>query len=109
MSRDSLKKKIQAAGICNTMFGWLTIFLMERKQYAEVNRKFLSVHRITFGVPQRYLLGPQLFSILVSYLPGALSVEQPFTYADDTTNYHASKNVVGLTEKLNTAANELCA
>ena len=107
VNRDILKKKPQAVGICGDMFHWIFDYLDETNQYAEVNRKFSSVDRLDFRVPQGPLLGQHLFSILVNDLPDALSAGHLFTYANATTINCVSDTIEDVIEQLKAAANQV--
>ena len=74
-------------GICNTVLDWLSSYIENRKQFISLGHSRSITTTCTTGMPQGSVLGPILFSLLVSpYHPNIATkygVHQQ-QYADDT-------------------------
>ncbi len=60
-------------------------YIMNRKQYVEINGNKSALLTITTGVPQGYILGPLLFIMYINDIPNASKLFDFIIYADDTT------------------------
>ena len=77
-----LSVKIQASGISGT-----NDYLKNRRQFVEIRDYKSDTKRIDYGVPQGSLLGPRLFGIKVTNLPGCTENGIMEMFADDTESY----------------------
>ena len=57
--------------------------------------------QIECGVPQGSILGPLLFLLYINDLPNVIKFAKTILYADDTTLYVSGKNVVRLSDVIN--------
>ena len=65
----------------------LTDYLTKRRQYVRFNNHNSDTTNISTGVPQGSILGPLIFSILISDLIHTSDKCKFIMYADDTTIY----------------------
>ena len=70
-----IKSLEQRFGITNTAFNWFKSNLYSRKQVATINAKKSDKH-LEYGVPQRYVLGPMLFTMYTSPLGDMVRIHQ---------------------------------
>ena len=76
--------------------------LKNRKQFIQYkNIKKSSTQMIPCGVPQGSILGPLLFILYTNDLPNSLTNSKVILFADDTTIYMSSTNIVQLYESIN--------
>lgn len=68
----------------------LSSYLLERRQYVQVEDKTSSLKPMYFGVPQGSILGPVLFNLYVVELSDQVT-SSSIQYADDTTLYRHCK------------------
>ena len=81
-----LVKKLEKYGITGNLLKWLKNFLYERKQRVVINGKSSKWSDVLSRIPQGSILGPLLFIIYISDLPGVVgSVCKLF--ADDCKLY----------------------
>ena len=78
--------KLQAHGIKGKLLNWIQSFLTNRKQRVIINGSQSDESAVISGVPQGSVLGPLLFLIYVSDIPGAIS-SSSLLFADDTKLY----------------------
>ena len=71
-----------------------------RTQYVSVNGHISDHLPITCGVPQDSVLGPLLFLIYVNDLPIVSKVMQFYLFADDTSVYYDSDDLINLQKLL---------
>ena len=88
-----LKDKLHSIGITGSFYDWLLNYLENRKQFVTVNGSNSELLEIDTGVPQGSLLGPRLYSIYSSDLPGATTNASVEMFADDTTAFCIGKTV----------------
>ena len=75
---------------------------MNRKQHCRINGVDSNINDINVGVPQRSCLGPLLFLVYINDLLCIVKNAKVSKYADDTSIYHSSKDIM----QSNTALNE---
>ena len=76
-------------------------YILERRQYVQIDDKTSSTQLNNFGVPQGGILGPVLFSLYIVDIVDNISCNS-LQYADDTTLYQRCelKNLQNCNEKL---------
>ena len=83
--------KLQAAGFKNDSLSWITSYLSGRSQKVVAGSVESDWESVANGVPQGSVLGPLLFTILVSDISDAIKRGRYHLYADDTQLYYKCK------------------
>ena len=83
--------KLQAAGFKNDSLSWITSYLSGRSQKVVTGSGESGWEGVINGVPQGSVLGPLLFTILVSDISDAIKRGRYHLYADDTQLYYKCK------------------
>ena len=96
-----LKYKLQAVGIAGDLHEWIVDYLLDRKQYVEINGVRSSIRLVEIGVPQGSLLGPRLYAVYANDLPDATVLGYIHMFADDTTIYYIGKEIEEIVDILN--------
>ena len=60
-------------------------YLSDRKQYVYINETDCDLKSVTFGVPQRSILGPILFLIFINGFPDSTNFFKFTLFADDSS------------------------
>ena len=100
--------KLKTIGITGMMFQYFKNFLSERCICIRVGKTYSSNKTIDMGIPQRSVIAPILFNIIIHDLPKALSNNTHVAqYADDiaiwvntTLRKHTNKRLVNHVQKL---------
>ena len=83
--------KLKAAGFRDDALTWVSSYLSDRKQKVCTNNGESGWSSVSNGVPQGSVLGPLLFTVLVSDLRDAIKRGRYHMYADDTQLYYSCK------------------
>ena len=83
--------KLKAAGLCEDALTWVNSYLSGRSQKVVTGTKESGWEAILNGVPQGSVLGPLLFTVLVSDIKDAIKRGRYHLYADDTQLYYTCK------------------
>ena len=102
-----LLAKMKKMGIGNSTIDWFKSYLSDRYQKVVTSNGESQWSHIINGVPQGSILGPLLFTILVTDLPECVSAGNTHMYADDTQLYYHT-SISNLSHTINTANSELC-
>lgn len=86
ISHEVLMQKLQGLGIVGDMWSWIRDHLSNRSQVTYVNGSKSKAMPIKFGVPQRSVLDPTLFSFF-NDLPDVAEDEGLFIYTQTTLPY----------------------
>ena len=76
--------KLKAYGIGGKIGVWIHNFLTQRQQQVRITGRTSEKEWVTSGVPQGSVLGPLLFSILISDIDRGVNTSSLLSYADDT-------------------------
>ena len=95
--------KLKAAGFRDESLEWVFSYLNNRRQKVITSQGESSWNGVFNGVPQGSVLGPLLFTVLVSDLRDAIKRGRYHMYADDTQLYYSCKceNVQNTIENIN--------
>ena len=83
--------KLRAAGLCDGALSWISSYLEGRSQKVVTDTGESQWEAVANGVPQGSVLGPLLFTVLVSDLKDAIKRGRYHMYADDTQLYYNCK------------------
>ena len=83
--------KLQASGFRDDALTWVQSYLHGRQQMVTTGKGESSWSQVINGVPQGSVLGPLLFTVLVSDLGDAIKRGRYHLYADDTQMYYSCK------------------
>ena len=75
---------------------WFRSYLKKRKQYVKYKHIESDTLEMVCGVPQGSVLGPLLFIIYTNDLPQNIKTAKCILFADDTTIYQSSNNILHL-------------
>ena len=96
-----LLHKLKCYGIRDVALNWFQSYLINRRQYVKYNGICSRAQNINCGVPQCSILGPLLFLIYMNDLPNCLNNSKVILFADATTLYASSDNIVNLYDRIN--------
>jgi hypothetical protein len=82
-----LLAKLRHYGLTENALNLMQCYLLNRRQFVQIDGIQSDHLTITTGVPQGSILGPLLFTIYINDLPNSCSIFKPIIYADDTTLY----------------------
>ena len=99
---EILCQKLEHYGVVGKELSWFKSYLSDRKQYCRMNGVDSNINDINVGVSQGSCLGPLLFLVYINDFPCIVKNSKGSMYADDTSIYHSSKDIM----QLNTALNE---
>ena len=102
VDHEILCQKLEHYGVVSKELSWFKSYLSNRKQYCRFNGADSNINDINVGVPQGSCLGPLLLLVYINDLPCIVKNSKVSMYADDTSIYHSSKDIM----QLNTALNE---
>ena len=83
--------KLRASGLCDSALSWISSYLKGRSQKVVTDTGESQWEAVANGVPQGSVLGPLLFTVLVSDLKDAIKRGRYHMYADDTQLYYNCK------------------
>ena len=79
--------KLRAAGITGNIGIWLFHFLTDRSHFVRLPGGISEDHHLLGGVPQRTVLSPLLFLIMISDIDMDVFASKQVSFADDTRLY----------------------
>jgi hypothetical protein len=85
-----LLAKLKYIGFDATSVKWFSSYLINRSQCVKIKNNCSVLSAVPSGVPQGSILGPILFTVYTSDLPGCIKHCQLHMYADDVQLYYSS-------------------
>lgn len=78
--------KLHSYGIRGNVLNWITSFLQNREQQVVVNGAISNPVKVSSGIPQGSVIGPELFLLFINDLPDTLASQKNSVklFADDT-------------------------
>lgn len=95
--------KLKSLGFHNDALAWIVSYLTDRKQMVKTNSGESRWVILKNGVPQGSVLGPLLFTVLVSDVKKVINHGKYHLYADDTQLYYSCKvnDIVNVVNNIN--------
>ena len=95
--------KLKALGFHNNSLAWIMSYLTDRAQRVKTDKGESRWITLLNGVPQGSVLGPLLFTVLISDINKVIKNGKYHLYADDTQLYYRCKvkNVTNMIHKIN--------
>lgn len=100
IDHDILLRKLTHYHFEDGAINWMTSYLTGRKQSTYINGSFSTPRMTACGIPQGSCLGPLLYIIYSNDLPLALTNQNAFMFADDTTISTVAHNQTALNNQL---------
>ena len=100
INHDILLYKLNHYGIRGISNRWFASYLLNRKQYNEIDKCKSSLKNITNGEPQGSILGPELCLIYINDTVNSSSLNL-LSFADDTTVYQSGSDINNRTKNVN--------
>ncbi len=85
LDHKMLLEKLKHYGITGVVYKLMESYIINRKQYVEIDGTKSELLNITTGVPQGSILGPLLFIIYIDDIASSSNLFEFIIYADDTT------------------------
>ena len=101
MDHNILSQKLEHYGLLRRELSWFKSYLLNRKQYCNINGLESELMDIDIGVPQGSCLGPFLFLLYINDLPQDVQNSTVAMYGDDTSLSYRSDGVRQLNEAMN--------
>ena len=105
---DILLKKLNFAGVRDSVAKWCKSYLTGRSQKTIVNGSTSSPLPISCGVPQGSVLGPLFFLVYVNDIQTAVVDCRIKLYADDSVLYQSGVNALEASTKLQKSLDTFC-
>ena len=96
-----LLAKLSSLELNPNVVQWFQSYLSHRKQITSCGKEISDPLSVTYGVPQRSILGPLHFLVYIYDLPTAVNDCSVFLYVDNTVLYCYSSNIKDLESALN--------
>ena len=91
---ELLIAKLNAYGFSLTALKLVHNYLSNRKKRTKINLSYSSLLEIIFGVPQRSIPGPLLFSVFLIDLFFIIKDTDIASYADDNTKFYVNGSMI---------------
>lgn len=100
---ETLFSKLEHYGFPGITLKLIKSYLQHRKHCVAIGSKLSSARSLTQGVPQGSVLGPVLFNLYINDITNITKLAQFVVYADDTSLFFQSPDIVHLVNVANTS------
>ena len=87
-----LLRKLEIYGVRGIASKWLNSYLMDRKQFVQLNNESSNYMSVQCGIPQGSIIGPSLFILYINDLHNVSDILNFILFADDTNIFLSGKN-----------------
>lgn len=100
VDRTILLEKLQSCGITETVLGWFSSYLNNRRQRVKFKNCVSESLGVEHGVPQGTVLGPLLFLLYINDVVNVVTECHVELFADDTMLYLSGNNLNNMQKTL---------
>ena len=104
---DGLLVKLKKMGVTGEMYNYIKQFLSGRTIQVRVGKELSDIVENKNGTPQRSVISPLLFLIMINDLPECIKGSEVSLFADDSCLFKSGRRLDAITKSLQTDLNNL--